>query len=70
MPLDFTSAARLFMGTEEELAAALDIAVGDLRAARATPTYVTPEMMKKLATVLDERGRAMTRVAQLLRDDE
>ena len=70
MPLDFTSAARLFMGTEEELAAALGLAVGDLRAARATPAYVTPELTRKLATVLIERGKGMARVGEMLMDDE
>ena len=70
MPLDFTSAARLFMGTEEELATALGLAIGDLRAARATPSYVTPELTSRLATVLIERGKAMARVGEMLMDDE
>lgn len=69
MALDFTSAARLFMGTEDELAAALGLAVGDLRAARATPKFVTPEMMKKMAAVLIERGKGMARVGEMLLED-
>ena len=69
MPLDFTSAARLFTGTEEELATALGLSIGDLRAARATPKYVTPALMKKLSTVLVERGKAMIRVGEMLAED-
>jgi hypothetical protein len=70
MPLDFTSATRLFTGTEEELAAALGLAVGDLRAARATPKYVTPELTKKLAQVLIERGKGMARVGEMLLEND
>ncbi len=70
MPLDFTSAARLFMGSEEELATALGLAIGDLRAAKATPGYVTPELTQRLAHVLVERGKAMSRVGEMLMEDE
>jgi hypothetical protein len=66
LALDFTSAARLFTGTEEELATALGLAVGDLRAARATPSYVTPELTRKMAAVLIERGKGMARVGEML----
>jgi hypothetical protein len=69
MPLDFTSAARLFMGTEEELAAALGLAVGDLRAARATPNYVNKELTEKLGRVLIERAKGMARVGEMLMED-
>ena len=69
MALDFTSAAKLFMGSEEELAAALGLSVGDLRAARATPNYVAPEVMKKMAAVLIERGKGMARVGEMLLDN-
>ena len=70
MPLDFTSAARLFMGTEEELAVALGLAIGDLRAAKATPNHVSPELTERLGRVLVERGKAMSRVGEMLMDDE
>ncbi len=66
MALDFATAVRLFMGTEEELATALELAVGDLRAARATPKFVTPELTKKMAAVLIERGKGMARVGEML----
>ena len=69
MPLDFTSAAKLFTGSEEELAAALGLALGDLRAARATPKYVTPELTKKLGAVLVERGKGMARVGEMLLEE-
>lgn len=69
MPLDFTSAARLFTGTEEELARALGVGIGDLRAMRSNPQNVTPALLARLGEVLTERGRAMIRVAELLRDE-
>lgn len=69
MPLDFASAARLFMGSEEELARALGVAVGDVRAMRTSPGNVAAPLLGRLADVLAERGQAMTRVAELLRQD-
>ena len=66
MPLDFESAARLFMGTDEELARALGIQVGDVRALRTTPAGAAPDLMANLGQVLVERGRGMARVGELL----
>jgi hypothetical protein len=66
MPLDFASAARLFLGTEEELAAALGLSIGDLRAARATPNFVNKDLTERLARVLIERGRGMARVGEMI----
>lgn len=69
MPLDFASAARLFMGTDDELARALGIQLGDVRALRTTPTAASPELLARLGNVLVERGRGMTRVGELLLQD-
>ena len=66
MPLDFESAARLFMGTEEELARALGVQVGDVRSLRTTPGSASPELIARLGNVLVERGRGMARVGELL----
>jgi hypothetical protein len=66
MPLDFASAARLFMGTDEELARALGIQLGDVRAFRTTPANASPELLLRLGRVLVERGQGMTRVGELL----
>lgn len=70
MPLDFESAARLFMGTEEELARALDVSVGDVRALRTTPRNASPQLMARLSAVLVERGRGMVRVGEMLREEQ
>ena len=56
MPLDFASAARLFMGTEEELARALGVAIGDVRAMRTSPANVPAPLVRRLGDVLAERG--------------
>jgi hypothetical protein len=69
MPLDFASGTRLFMGTEEELAHALGIDVADLRSMRTNPAQATPAMLRRLGTVLMERGRGMLRVGELLHDE-
>jgi hypothetical protein len=69
MPLDFASAAQLFMGTEEELARALGVAVADLRAMRTTPAQASPEHLRRLGQVLSERGRGMVRVGEMLLED-
>lgn len=68
MPLDFKRASDLFLGTEEELALALGVTIGDLRAARQTPERVAESLLQRLADVLVERGKAMTRVGQLLQE--
>lgn len=69
MPLDFTRAAQLFMGTEDELARGLDIRVADLRAMRTTPDRVPAEMLERLGRLLEERGRGMMRVGEMLREE-
>lgn len=69
MPLDFASAARLFMGTEEELARALGIGVADLRAARTHPDRASSALLARFGDVLIERGRGMARVGEMLKED-
>lgn len=69
MSLDFTRAAQLFMGTEEELAAGLGIPVADVRAARAQPQSVARPLLVRLGRLLEERGRGMARVGQMLQED-
>lgn len=69
MALDFASAARLFMGTDEELARALGIQLGDVRALRTTPAGASPELLARLGQVLVERGKGMTRVGEMLLDE-
>lgn len=66
MSLDFTRAAELFMGSEQELAAALGISVADVRELRTNPKRTTDALEKKLGLVLIERGKAMQRVGELL----
>jgi hypothetical protein len=70
VPLDFQSAAALFMGTEQELARALGISIADLRASRTTPGRVPPELVRKLGKVLVERGAGMKRVGEMLLEQE
>ena len=65
MPLDFARAAALFMGSEQELASALGIPIGDVRAFRNDPSRVPPSIIMKLGNVLVERGRGMQRVGEL-----
>ena len=67
MPLDFRSAADLFVSTEQELATALGITVADVRSYRQIPQSVPPEVIDKLGQILQERGRGMIRVGELLR---
>lgn len=66
MALDFSRATALFMASEPELAAALGIPVGDLRAYRNQPERVPPAVLTKMGNVLVERGRGMQRVGELL----
>ena len=68
MSLDFGRAVQLFMGTEEELSRALGITVADLRAARTSPVHATPELLRKMGRVLEERGRGMIRVGEMLQE--
>lgn len=69
MPLDFGRAVQLFMGTEEELARALEVSVADLRAARTTPNRVPRALVRKMGEVLVERGKGMARVGEMLQED-
>jgi hypothetical protein len=69
MALDFTSAAQLFMGTEDELATGLCMSVADLRSARTNPQLVPPAVLLRFGKLLEERGRGMARVGQMLQED-
>jgi hypothetical protein len=69
MPLDFSSAARLFMGTEEELARALQVSVADLRAYRTNPGRASKPLLGRLGAVLVERGAGMRRVGEMLQEN-
>ena len=69
MALDFTRAAQLFMGTEDELAAGLGLSIADLRAARTQPQSATPALLARLGRLLEERGKGMARVGQMLQED-
>jgi hypothetical protein len=68
MPLDFKRATDLFMGREEELARALRLDPGSFRGHRSHPAAVPPSLLRSLADVLAERGRAMVRVAEMLEE--
>jgi hypothetical protein len=69
MGLDFARAAQLFMGTEEELAAALGISVADLRATRTNPARAPKALLLRMGRLLQERGRGMARVGEMLQED-
>jgi hypothetical protein len=69
MPLDFSSAARLFMGSEVELAKALQITVADVRSYRTNPGTAPKEVLDRLGRVLIERGTGMARVGEMLREN-
>jgi hypothetical protein len=69
MPLDFKRATDLFMGREEELARALSIEQKALRRYRDQPSATPPVLLHALAHVLDERGRAMIRVGEMLQEE-
>jgi hypothetical protein len=69
MPLDFRSATSLFISTEEELATALDLPVGDVRAYRQNPRTAPPDVVAKLGQILVERGRGMVRVGEMLQEE-
>ena len=64
--LDFARAVDLFMASEQELALALGIPVGDLRAYRNNPNRVPPSVMAKMGRVLVERSKGMQRVGEML----
>lgn len=69
MGLDFRTATDLFLGREEELARALRVDLRMLRQHRRDPGRVPDVLVTSLADVLAERGRAMVRVAEMLRED-
>lgn len=68
MPLDFARAAQLFMGTEEELARGLGIPIADLRAMRTNPNRASKQLLTRFGDLLEERGRGMVRVGEMLKD--
>ncbi len=69
MPLDFTRGADLFCGTEQELAMALNIDVGDLRQYRTNPQHAPKVLLARLGKALVERGTGMKRVGEMLLED-
>ena len=69
MSLDFSRAAQLFVASEEELARALGIPIGDLRAYRNDSRRVPGQILTKLGQVLLERGKGMQRVGEMLLDE-
>lgn len=64
--LDFSRAIALFLSSETELAAALGVPVGDVRAYRSNPQRTPARIMTKLGYVLIERGKGMQRVGELI----
>lgn len=66
--LDFLRGADLFISSEKELGAALGVPTADIARYRRMPDAAPAELLARLGTVLVERGRAMTRVGELLRD--
>lgn len=66
--LDFRRGADLFISTDAELGAALGITPADVARYRRMPDAAPPELLARLGTVLIERGLAMARVGELLRD--
>jgi hypothetical protein len=69
MGLDFGKAAQLFMGTEQELANALGVPVADLRSMRTNPRTASPDVLARFGRVLEERGRGMARVGEMLQEE-
>ena len=69
MPLDFARAADLFCGTEQELAVALGLSVGDLRQLRTQPQQAPKPVLARIGKVLVERGSGMQRVGEMLLED-
>lgn len=66
--LDFRRGADLFISSEKELGAALGIPTPDVARYRRNPDAVPAEVLARLGTLLVERGQAMTRVGELLRE--
>ncbi len=69
MPLDFARATDLFCGSEQELAMALGIDVGDLRQYRTNPQRAPKALLARIGRVLVERGNGMRRVGEMLLED-
>lgn len=69
MALDFARSADLFCGTEQELAMALNIDVGDLRQYRTNPQRAPKALLARIGKVLVERGTGMKRVGEMLLED-
>lgn len=67
--LDFKRCTDLFLGSERELALALGIAPEEVKRLRSRPADAREEHLERLARVLDERGRGMLRVAEMLREN-
>jgi plasmid maintenance system antidote protein VapI len=57
------------MASEQELAKALGVEVADVRALRSNPQHASREMLAKLGRVLIERGKGMSRVGEMLLED-
>ena len=70
MPLDFARSAELFCATEQELALALNIDLGDLRHFRTNPQRVPPTLLARMGRVLVERGEGMKRVGEILMETD
>lgn len=68
--LDFKRCTDLFLGSEGELARALGMDTKDLRRLREEPALASSEVLGKLGTILEERGRGMIRVGQMLVESE
>lgn len=68
MPLDFKRATDVFLGREDELARALGLDVAALRRHRQEPGSAPASLLHTLSRVLDDRGRAMVRLGEMLRD--
>ena len=66
--LDFRRGADLFIASDGELGAALGLSAADVARYRRNPDAAPAELLARLGAVLVERGRAMTRVGELLRD--
>jgi len=66
--IDFRRAADLFVSSDAELAAALRLAAADIARYRRNPASAPKELLTHLADVLMERGRAMVRVGEMLRE--
>lgn len=66
--LDFRRAADLFISSEAELGAALGLSGAEVARYRRQPEAVPPEVLVRLAEVLIERGTAMARVGELLKE--